>query len=334
MEIMKRITLLALALGLGLSAQAQDITYALPNTVFTVKITVQQEQFFAGPYASYAKKFLNLNVQEEDAVTCSLLSAEILPRTEADQKALYNCEAENAALLSFSSQGLIALQNKADAPATAWRFPAPASARFEGSISSPEREETRITYKSIKTDDGDIQVPVEHKAKMAKSEEDKAAEAAETILTLRRERMNIVSGNTDASYSGEALGAAIKELDRQEEAYLTLFRGYSVKGIVEASFDVIPDAKQKHHRYLAFRLTDDGPVSDGVKGVPYYLELEPEEMAFPGEDEKKSKVKGNPIRYRIPVVCKVRFTRDGLLLAETRQPVFQLGKTAYFAQNK
>ena len=333
MEIMKRITLLALALGLGLSAQAQEITYALPNTVFTVKVTVQQEQFFAGPYAAYAKKFLNLNVLQEDVVTCSLLSAEILPRTEADQKALFTCEAENAALLSFSAQGLIALQNKAEASSTTWRFHAPSSARFDGSISSPQREETRITYKSIQTDEGEIQVPVEHKAKMAKSEEDKAAEAAETVLTLRRERMNIISGNTDASYSGEALGAAIKELDRLEEEYLALFRGYSVKGILEASFDVIPEAQQKYQRYLAFRLTDDGPVSDGVKGVPYYIELEPEEIEFPSEDEKKSKLK-TPIHYRIPVVCKVKFTRDGLLLAETRQMVYQLGKEAYFSQNK
>ena len=316
------------------TALAQEITYALPSTTITVQVEVEQVNFFAGPYAAYAKKFLNLSVPQEDAAACSLLSAEILPRTEADQKALYTCEAENAALLSFCTQGLIALQNKADAPATAWRFPAPASARFEGSITSPEREETRITYKSIKTDEGEIQVPVEHKAKAAKSEEDKAAEAAETILTLRRERMNIVSGNTDASYSGEALGAAIRELDRLEEEYLALFCGYSVKGIVEACFDVVPDAKQKHHRYLAFRLTDDGPVSDGVKGVPYYIELEPEEMAFPGEDEKKSKIKGNPIRYRIPVVCKVKFTRDGQQLAETRQPVYQLGKEAHYSQNK
>lgn len=331
---MKRITLLALALCLGLSAQAQEITYALPNTVFTVKVSIQQEQFFAGPYAAYAKKFLNLDVRQQDGATCSLLGAELIARTEADQKALYTCDAENANLLALGAQGLVALQNKADASSMPWRFAPPASARFDGSISSPLREETRITYKSIKTDNGEVQVPVEHKAKQAKSEEDKAAEAAETLLSLRRERLNIVSGNTDASYSGEALGAAIRELDRMEEQYLALFRGYSVTGTVEAAFDVIPDPELKHQRYLAFRLTDGGPVPDGVKGIPYYIELEPEEMAFPAEDEKKNKVKSNSIHFRIPAVCKVKLTRDGVRLLETRSLVYQLGKESVYTPNK
>ena len=39
---MNKSTLLALALAAGLSAKAQEVTYALPNTVFTVKVTVQQ----------------------------------------------------------------------------------------------------------------------------------------------------------------------------------------------------------------------------------------------------------------------------------------------------
>lgn len=331
---MKRITLLALTLGLALSAKAQEVTYALPNTVFTVKVTVQQEQFFAGPYARYAKQFLNMDAKEDDAVSCSLVSAEILPRVEADQKAIYTCEAENASLMALSAQGLIALQNKADAPSTPWRFLPQASARFDGSVTDPLREETRISYKTVQTEDGELQVPVEHKSKMAKSEEDKAAEAAQMILSLRRERLNIVSGNTDASYSGEAMGAALKELDRLEAEYMALFRGFSVVGTLEASFDVIPDPKQEHQRYLVFRLTDAGPVPDGVKGVPYYIELEPEEMAFPAENEKKPKVKDSTPRYRIPVVCKVRFTRDGIRLAENRLPVYQLGKEAYYTLYK
>ena len=334
MEIMKRILLLAPAIiGLSLCAKAQEITYALPNTVFTVKVTIQQEQFFAGPYAAYAKKFLNLDVLQEDRASCSLLAAELVSGVEADQKALYTCDAENATLLALSAQGLVALQNKADAAGTAWRFLPPASARFDGAIASPQREETRITYKTIQTDNGEVQVPVEHQTKAAKSEEDKAAEAAETLLSIRRDRMNIVSGNTDASYSGEAMSAALQELDRQEQAYLALFAGQSVKGTVETAFDVIPDPELKHQRYLAFRLTDEGPVAEGVRGVPYYIELEPEEMAFPGDDEKK-KMKSNSIRCRIPAVCKVRFTRDGQRLLETRSLVYQLGKESFFNPNK
>ena len=323
---------LFLALGLAVSARAQEVTYALPVTTLTLKVEVQQESFFAGPYAAYAKKFLNLDVRDSDEVSSTVTAIELIPRVEADPKALYTCDAENATLLALSSQGLIALQNKAEAENTSWRFLSPARTDFEGSITSPDKLETRITYKRVQGDNGVVSVPVEHKVKQAKSLEDKAAEAAETVLKVRKDRMNIVSGDTDASYSGEAMSAALKELDRIETEYLALFSGRSVVRTSVSYFDVIPDPQNKNHRYLAFRLTDDGPIPEGAKGVPYYLELEPQPMVFP--DDNRAKSKTTVIRYRIPVVCKVRLTSDGKRLLETRVPVYQLGMEAFLSQYK
>lgn len=324
--------LITFILGLCLlpAAKAQDVIYALPSTVLTVKVEVEQEEFFAGPYATYARKFLNTDAKDRNAVRSAVTGVEIIPQVEADTQALYSCESDNAALLALTAQGLVALQNKADAGALAWHFPAPATASFPGSIASPTKEETRITYKSIQTEDSVVQVPVEHKVKSAKTLEDKAAEAAEMILSVRKDRLNIVSGNTDASYSGEAMGAALRELDRIEKEYMALFEGYTIKRSYTATFDVIP--QEGAGKYLAFRLTDNGPVQDGTKGVPYYLELEPEKMVLPEEGKSKGKV--TPIRYRIPAVCKVKLTRDGVRLTESRIPIFQMGTEAYLVQYK
>ena len=315
------------------TALAQEITYALPSTTITVQVEVEQVNFFAGPYANYARKFLNMDVKDRDAVSSAITAVELIPRVEADSQALYTTDAENAALLSLSAQGLIALQNKADA--NAWRFLPPMGASFPGGITSPTKEETRISYKNIQTEDSVVQVPVEHKVKSAKTMEDKAAEAAEMILSVRKDRLNIVSGNTDASYSGEAMGAALKELDRIEQEYMALFQGYTVKRSYTASFDVIPDPSLQLHRYLAFRLTDNGPVLDGQKGVPYYIELEPEQLKYaPDGEPSGKKSKAAPLRYRIPTVCQVRFTRDGQRLIEARIPVYQLGMEAQYSQNR
>lgn len=324
--------LITFILGLCLlpAAKAQDVIYALPSTTLTVKVEVEQEDFFAGPYATYARKFLNMDAKDRNSVRSSVTALELIPRIEADVKALYSCESDNAALLALTAQGLVALENKAEAGALAWRFLPPVAAAFPGSVASPTKEETRITYKSIQTDDAVVQVPVEHKVKSAKTLEDKAAEAAEMILSVRRDRLNIVSGNTDASYSGEAMGAALKELDRIEKEYMALFEGYTVKRSYTATFDVVPVSGEM--RYLAFRLTDNGPVSDGTKGVPYYLELEPEKMVLPEEGKSKGKV--TPVRYRIPAICRVRLTRDGIRLTESRVPVYQLGTEANLVQYK
>jgi hypothetical protein len=324
---------IALLLCLWPSARAQEITYALPSTTLSVQVEVEQVNFFAGPYANYARKFLNMDVKDRDAVSSAITAVEIVPRVEADGQALYTADAENAGLLSLSAQGLVALQNKADA--SAWRFLPPVNAAFPGSVASPSKEETRISYKSIQTEEAVVQVPVEHKVKSAKTMEDKAAEAAEMILSVRKDRLNIVSGNTDASYSGEAMGAALKELERIEQEYMALFQGYTVKRTYTASFDVVPEAGQNVQRYLAFRLTDNGPVPDGQKGVPYYIELEPEQLKYAPDDERSGKkTKVAPLHYRIPAVCRVRFTRDGQRLIEARIPVYQLGMDALYTLNK
>ena len=329
------ISSIARLMGLWSIAQAQELTYALPSTTLTVKVEIEQENFFAGPYANFARKFLNLDAPDRDAVRSVVTGVEILPRIEADSKALYTCDADNASLLALSAQGLVALQNKADAASLPWRFLPEIGPDFPGGIASPTKEETRISYKNIQTDDSVVQVPVEHKVKSAKSLEDKAAEAAEMILSMRQHRINIVSGDTDASYSGEAMGAALKELERIEQEYMALFQGYSVKRSYTVSFDIIPDPSQRIQRYLAFRLTDNGPVQDGQKGVPYYVELEPEKLKYADEEHSgKNKSKVAPLHYRIPAVCRVRFTRDGVRLAETRMPVYQLGIDTVLSQNK
>lgn len=323
---------LFLALGCAASARAQEVTYALPLTTLTVKVEVQQESFFAGPYAAYAKKLLNLDVREKDAQHCTVTAVELIPGIEADPNALFTCDADNANLLALSAQGLVALQDRADAGRLSWRFLPPADNRFSGTVTNPDKEETRISYKSVQTEDSVIQVPVEHKVKQAKSMEDKAAEAAEMVLSVRKDRLNIVSGDTDANYSGEAMNTALRELDRIEEEYLALFCGRSIRQTNVCYFDVIPDPELHVQRYLAFRLTENGPVADGVKGVPYYLELEPQSMNFP--EDSRPKGKATVIRYRIPVVCNVRLTQDGKRLVEARVPVYQLGMEAILSQYK
>lgn len=324
---------IALLLSLFSPAKAQEVTYALPSTALTVQVEVEQTDFFAGPYANYARKFLNMDVKDRDAVSSAITAVEILPRVEADGKFLYTTDPENTALLSLGAQGLVALHPAYRADV--WRFLPPADASFPGSIASPLKEESRISYKTVQTEDTVVQVPVEHKVKTAKSMEDMAAEAAEMILSVRKDRLNIVSGNTDASYPGEAMGAALKELENIEKEYMALFQGYTVKRTYTASFDVVPEAGQHAQRYLVFRLTDNGPVQEGQKGVPYYIELEPEALSYAPDDERGGrKSKAAPLHYRIPAVCRVRFTRDGQPLIETRIPVYQLGQDALYLQNK
>ena len=301
--------------------------YFLPSTTITVEVEAEQETFFAGPYAAFAKKLLNMDVRKTDEVRSRLISATIVPKVEADQKARFSLDGDVPELMLLSAQGLISFGEKADASQSTWRFLPGLKADFtDKGITGESKKVKRIVYETIPTDTAFVRVPVEQLFDETKTLEDKAREAADHILKLRTMRMDIASGNTDATFSGEALADALKELRLMEEEYLTLFRGYSITRTVSACFDVIPKASQKTHRYLAFRTDPEkGLVSNG-RGMPYYIELEPEGLL---RDEPSSadpkKGKGAAVNYRIPMVCRLVLSEDGNPLLETRVPVYQLG---------
>ena len=310
--------------------QAQTLTYSLPRTTMTVEVEAEQETFFAGPYAGYAKKYLGIDVRQRNQVRTNLREIRLLSRVEADPSARYTAESRGAEdrFLALSSQGLIAFQDKAEAGEAVWRFAPQVSADFtEQGVTSTTRTEVRTTWKEVETDTAFVRVPVEEKVKVEKSMEARAEEAARMVLKAREERFNISSGNTDATFSGEALGAALAELDRIEKEYLALFTGYSVVRPLTQSFDVIPVPGSRKQQYLAFRLSDaDGLVTSG-SGTPYYLEFEPEESE---EAQTVAKDVRNAIRYRVPAICKVKLVVDSYALCQARVPVYQLGlESAY-----
>jgi len=323
--------LLALAL-LSVALQAQEIPYALPATSVTVKVDVRHESFFAGPYAAYAKRMLNMSVEDKDRVSTEVTRVELLPRVEADTDAWYTCDAESAALLALGAQGLVSLGGSG--AQTSWNFLPGLRADYSGKgLTEPRKEVVQIVYEQVQTDTAIVNVPVEHKAIVDKTLEDKAQEAAEKILNIRQARLDIAMGDTDATYSGEAMQAALDELKRAEDEYMALFRGYSVVRKQSYVFEVLPSASVKNHRYLVFRLTDNGPVAEGTKGVPYYLELQPE-GGLPEETQAQRKTGKGAVRYRIPQVCRVTFSRDGQVMLQTRIPFYQLGRESVLVLSK
>jgi len=320
---------IGLLLAVPALAQAQTVTYSLPQTTVTVEVDAVQESFFAGPYAPYAKRFLGIDVREQDASRTYVKEVRLVTRTEADPKARFSVDAKGAEdrFLALSAQGLVSFQDKLEAGDLVWRFnPRPEADFGTKGMTNQTKTETRIVWQEVETDTAFVRVPVEESYQVQKTPEMKAQEAADMVLKARRERFNISTGNTDATFSGEALGAALAELDRVEQEYLTLFTGYTVSREQSGSFDVIPSAEDRVYRYTAFRLSNkDGLVPEGA-GTVYYLEFEPDQVTDPGS----SRDSRNAVHYRIPAVCNVKLTSGGKTLFQSRIPVYQLGAESLY----
>ena len=331
MEMMKKMFTAVLACLAGVLLQAQETTYSLPTTTFVVEVDAVQEYFYAGPYAAYAQKMLGFSVKDKDAVTTHVTRVSLLPCVEADPSARYTVEPGLEYLLTISAQGLICFRDTLEAGALTWRFsPIPQRDFSDKGLTNSDILRSETTVELVQVDTGFVRMPVTRKVPDTKSLEEKAAEAAEIILAVRTERMNIAMGQTDATFSGEALEAALKELSRIEEEYLSLFRGYTVERPLHGVFDVRPSAGERVQRYVAFLLSDTDGLKSAGKGTPFYLELEAETTPEPVDAGGRRRM----LRYREPAICTVRLTQDGRDLLVTRAPVYQLGAECIYVVAK
>jgi len=332
MEIMtvKRIAAALAAVLAALPLLSQETEYSLPETTVKVKVETVKETFFAGPYARYAKKLLGIDVHQEDYVDVAISEISISSSVGADLKTRYSLPVKFAdQLLAFSSEGLVAFARPSEAASVTWRFSSPASADFSrNGLTETETVKTETTYRNVKTDSTFTRIPVQEQVSVIKSLEQRAKEAASMILSARRERYNIASGNTDATFSGEALRAALDELSSVEKEYLTLFAGYSVTTTQTAVYEITPDPWAKSQTYTVFRLSGvEGLLPEGSsEGEPYLLIFDTVSVPEPEDVPEKVKPATRYVHYRVPAVCDIRLTDGFNTLLKTTVPVYQLGR--------
>ena len=208
-----------------------------------------------------------------------------------------------------------------------WRFASQAGADFsDKGVSSNLTSEATTLFRGV---DGN-RVGVQQSMVVQKSLEQRAQEAAEMIFELRKKRVQIVTGDTDATYSGEAMGAALSEIAALEKEYMSMFIGYSDFQTQKLKCDVVPEKDRKSQTYVAFRISDtDGIVSaDNMSGKPYLIELTPQPVS--PASGRGTAAKGNVAVYRIPAICSVKLTDGVNPILQDRVAVYQLGVESYF----
>ena len=309
----------ALAALVAVVAFSQELVpYSLPRTSLEFTVKAVRTDFTAGPYAAYAAKYLGVEVRTADETSYAISEVKMRSYSEADPAARYFWKASkeaHPAMLKLTSQGLVSTGNQQ--VKTDWKFPA------------QQKQEFNARPANLTNASGAMgrEVVVE------KGEEAKAAEVAKRIFAIRENKYNILVGDTDATYSGEAMKTAIDALDAMEAELMELFVGRTSTGEQQAVFEIIPEAGVQNA--VAFRLSQtEGLVApDDYSGTPWFVQIVPEALAAPAEKEepapaKKGK-KQQPVQtlhYRIPVVCSVSLGDGVAVLLNQRVPVYQLGE--------
>ena len=162
-----------------------------------------------------------------------------------------------------------------------------------------------------------------------KTPEQKAREAADMVFLLRRNRIQIITGDTDATYSGEAMKAAIDELSALEQEYLSLFLGYTITQEQKVTFELSPSSDAKDQIYVIFRLSDQEGLlpAEEIGGKPYYLDIAPQEMASAPAADPRAASRAKAVQtVRIPAICDLKVSDGVKTFLQSRIPVYQLGE--------
>lgn len=309
------------------------IVYMLPRTAIKLRVDVMKESQVEGPYARFAQKYLSVDLSKRVAESYTIERIIMMPFQEADpsQTYLLNMGAlknARANFLAFSNEGLVlpaGYQDGAMGQATFSTIPANVKTFFDLGAEPNFVNESATYYNNVKTDTGYVRVPVQRSQLVEKNIEKKAEDAANAIFNLRKKRIELITGESDNIPTD--LGAALEEMRKIEEEYLSLFVGKSYRSTETYYFTVVPDATQSKHSYIAFRFSETQGVvpSSNVAGRPIMLELALEKGGSIKDVSRDDSGKTPYIYYRIPQTVQVRLLNGQTVLLQDRLPVSQLG---------
>ena len=121
-----------------------------------------------------------------------------------------------------------------------------------------------------------LPLPINRTSATAQTNEEQAAATAEMIFSLRKHRLDLITGEAGENVFGAGLKAALDEIARMEKECLDMFYGAKTTTDQIHTFNITlsPDKTE----YLVCRFSDDAGVvpTDDLSGKPIVLKVETE----------------------------------------------------------
>lgn len=313
--------------------------YALPRNVFMVSVESLGTHYTPGPFALFAEKYLGIKgVRTEPRTEWQITNSTISAGIEADLQQIFVVDPSPNNHLNISELNrnglIIPIRNIAYISNNQTQLGASElpGVLYTDLSHTPFIASERTSHISrVFKDSAFVRVPVSKTIIVEKSLEDKAREAADFIFSLRKRRFDMLSGDADFVAEGKAVEAVLKEINRLEKEYLTLFIGSTQNQKMVNTFQYTP-APETSGAIILFRFsTTKGvlPVSD-LSGNPVLISTTLEEKwenteVFSAISSEKSKPRTDALYYRVPVPVTIRLTYGTSELLNKRETAHQFG---------
>jgi len=322
------------------------IVYALPMTVFTIKVEAERTIEVPGPYAKYAEELLGLKgVIMNESEEWSLKGVSVSSHEEADPSEYFVIQGTSLLqtnVLALRKEGLILdinqLKNQdGESFVDGKELNLNQFRSFDMGSDEYYQVQTDTAFKRVTMDSTFIRIPyiVEKKKKL--SVEQLAERSARRLMELRDGKILILTGEANV-FPQDA--AAIVEINRMEKEYTELFTGKTITETRSFIYQFIP-MKENSARpltLLVFSATTGPEDVSSKNGTPVAIEVTPENRT---KDltilTKQQQVPSSPINdklyYRIPDVASLKINLGNKTIYYSRKLVSQFGEVMQLPAN-
>ncbi|MCF8331316.1 MAG: DUF4831 family protein [Bacteroidales bacterium] len=326
----------------------EGVYYALPRTRVIVNVAVKKTSRYRGPYAGFASRYLGINnVIEKNESVYDIRDIKISTFYEPDPEQFYFVEFDDeqsasahSIMMELTEAGLIANVNNTSKYS---------SSRDLTYVVDEERNDLSKTFKyfpdqnlyekvdtlieEVTRDTVTIKKQILKRKMVEKTEEQKAREAADFILKVREQKMNLITGYQETPYPKETVEYMFEELENMENDYLKLFTGMHTTQVLNYRYSFMPVKDSSVIRKPLFKFSTQEGVMDAKSetGEMVYLQLNTKDIATSMEDHMRKNYEQAPDQnkngfyYRMPATANISVWLGSKLKAEALYPVSQFG---------
>jgi hypothetical protein len=324
--------------------------YNLGQTQLEIEVSVTKVEKIKGPYSEFAGKYLGLsNVINQNSTQYELNGITIRSMTLPDPSQYYFVElgkksSKDASdlVMVLSESGLLLNTDGTEqtyspeenfTPAAEESNIYPDVFKYFSDLNLFEQVDTII--ERINIDTATIEKMVLKRTLVEKSPEQKAKDAADFIMKVKENRLNLISGYQEVNYDKETFTLMNQELEKLETEYQKLFTGLTFTKTLSYRFTYTPDAAKPSDSVPLFRFSDLLGILDtsNVNGKLVYLSLRRTESTKPVQNflskKDESKVRSRGYFYRVPEYADVAVNMSGRSKISYRFLINQFGVINY-----
>ena len=328
--------------AVGTQLSNNTLLYGLPKTSLKADVVMVKTVFRKGPFADFAQKYLQMNVNKQDIEKWQIASVSLSEHYAMDPEHYYvitfrNLPKNIERLITLTKEGTVLDMSMSGFLASGEFAPAEVTAGFKNMvIENPLVQSVDTVFKVMLKDTAFVREPVVIKKIQHMPKEDQAKELARQIFELRQRKNDLLNGDSDDIPDAETLKLMLEKVDIQEKELLTMFTGVSMDIPVKKTFTCTPD-KDSEKAFLFYFSEQKGLSVNKEGSTEVFLQfkklgevsvnnLELVNPKSPAKGKKGQEFLRNAIYYRVPAQIETSVIYNGTSLTSKQIPIYQMGE--------